>query len=86
MFGSLLFSAGTRHGNLHPLSVTMSKVTCFILLAHTRTGVSYSQHRKNSGAGEWIRRVEMSKEEIPGSRRSMHGYIWTCSKIKRENL
>ena len=29
---------------------------------------------------------EMSKEEIPGSRCSMHGYILTYSRLKRENL
>ena len=28
---------------------TISRVTYFILLAHRRTGVSHSQHRKNSG-------------------------------------
>ena len=28
-------------------------------------------------AGEWAGRVEMSKEEIPGSKRSMHGYVLT---------
>ena len=26
-------------------------------------------------AGEWARRVEISKEEIPGSKRSMYGYM-----------
>ena len=31
------------------MSVTMSRVTYFILRAHTGTGVSHSQHRKNSG-------------------------------------
>ena len=36
-------------------------------------------------AGEWTRRVEISKEEIPGSNRSMHDYVWTCSRLKREN-
>ena len=28
-----------------------------------------------NNAGEWTRRVEISKEEIPGSKRSMYGYI-----------
>ena len=28
-------------------------------------------------AGEWTRRVETSKEEIPGSKRSMYGYNYT---------
>ena len=30
-------------------------------------------------ADEWTRRVEISKDEIPGSKRSMHGYILTYS-------
>ena len=32
-------------------------------------------------AGEWTGRVEISKEEIPGSKRSMHGYILTYSRL-----
>ena len=32
-------------------------------------------------AGEWIGRVEISKEEIPGSKRSMYGYIPTYSRL-----
>ena len=40
--------------------------------------VSHSQHRKKSGEvrkklGEWTGRVEISKEEIPGSKRRMYG-------------
>ena len=30
-FGAYLYSAGIQHRNLHQLSVTMSRVTCFIL-------------------------------------------------------
>ena len=48
-FAAYLYFAGTRHENLHQLSVTMSRVTYSILRAHTGTGVSHSQHRKNSG-------------------------------------
>ena len=42
--------------------------------------------RKKSGevfgidAGEWTARVEISKEEILGSKRSMYGYILTYSR------
>ena len=56
-------------------------MTYFILRAYTGTGVSHSQHRKNrergfgKNAGGWTGRVEISKEEIPGSKRSMYGYI-----------
>ena len=32
-------------------------------------------------AGEWTRRVETGKEEIPGSKHSMYGYILTYSRL-----
>ena len=32
-------------------------------------------------AGEWTGRVEISKEEIPGSKRSTYGYILTYSRL-----
>ena len=37
-------------------------------------------------AREWTGRVEKSKEEIPGSERSMYGYILTYSRLERENV
>ena len=37
-------------------------------------------------AGEWTRRVEIGKEEIPCSKRSMYGYILTYSRLERENV
>ena len=52
-------------------------MTYFILRVYTGTGVSHSQHRKEIGrgfgknAGEWTGRVEIRKEEISGSKRSM---------------
>ena len=49
IFRSLKYSAGTQHGNLHQLSVTMSRVTCFILQACAGTSASHSQHRINLG-------------------------------------
>ena len=72
------------------MSEPMSRVTCFSLTAHTRAGGSHSQHKKNSGQvlGERerekekkmlmneLRMVEISQEEIPGSRRSMLSYIY----------
>ena len=54
--------------------LTMSRMTYLILRVHTGTGVSHSQRRKKDFekyAREWIRRVEISKEEIPGSKPSM---------------
>ena len=65
----------------------MGKVTYFILQAHTGTCNIHSYLRKNSGevlktnGGEWIGKVEISKDEIPGSRRSMLGYILTYSRL-----
>ena len=56
-----------------------SRVAYFILRAYTGT--------KNIGrglgrnAGESTGRVEMSEEEIPGSKRGMYGYILTYSRL-----
>ena len=64
------------HSTREPAS---GRVTYFILRAYTGTMcVSHSQHRRNrerfgKNAGEWTRRVKISKEEIPGSKRSMYG-------------
>ena len=62
----------------------------FILQAYTETVVSRSQHRKKwerfwKNAGEWTGRVEISKEEIPGSKRSMYDYILTYSRLERKS-
>ena len=65
-----------------------SRVTYFILRAYTATGTGHSQHRKKirrafgKNAGEWTGRVEISKEEIPGSKCSKHGNILTYSSFK----
>ena len=73
-----------RHSTREPAS---RRVTYFILRAYTGTGVSHSQRRTKSGevleknAGEWAGRVEISEEEIPGSKRSMYGYILTYSRL-----
>ena len=49
-------------------------ISCNEQWATTGTDVS-----KN--AAEWTRRIAISKEEIPGSRHSMHGYTRTCSRL-----
>ena len=82
MFLSLFIFRG--HSTREPAS---SRVTYFILQAYTGTGVSHNQHRKKIGrgfgknAGEWTGRVEISKEEILGSKRSIYGYILTYSRL-----
>ena len=48
------------------------------MLATANTGKIGRGFRKN--AGEWTGRVEISKEEIPGSKRSMYGYIMTLGE------
>ena len=49
------------------------------VLATTNTGEIGRGFGKN--AGEWTGRVEISKEEIPGSKRSMYGYILIKSRL-----
>ena len=49
------------------------------MLATANTGEIGRGFGKN--AGEWTRRVEICKEEIPGSKRSMYGYILTYSRL-----
>ena len=73
------------HSTREPSS---SRVTYFILRAYTRTGVSHSQRKKKKigrgfreNVGEQTGRVEISKEEIPGSKHSVHGYILIYSRL-----
>ena len=47
--------------------------------ATANTGKSGEVLEKN--AGEWTERVEIGKEEIPGGKRGMYGYILTYSRI-----
>ena len=50
---------------------------------HALATANTEKIRKGFGknAGEWTRRVEMIKEEIPGSNRSKYGYILTYSRL-----
>ena len=41
-FGASSHFVGSRQGNLHQSSATMSEMTCFILQAHTGTCISHS--------------------------------------------
>ena len=54
------------------------------MLATANTGEIRGGFGKN--AGEWTGRVEISKEELPGSKRSMYGYILSYSRLERENV
>ena len=72
-----------EHSTREPAS---SRVTYFILRAYKGTGVSLLTQEKlgrgfGKNADEWTRRVKISKEEIPGSKSSMHGNILTYSRL-----
>ena len=49
------------------------------VLATANTGKIGRGFGKNTG--EWTGSVEISKDEIPGSKRSMYGYILTYSRL-----
>ncbi len=55
------------------------------MLATANTGKLLGEVLEKN-AGEWTGSVEISKEEIPGSKRSMYGYILTYSRLERENV
>ena len=49
------------------------------VLATANTGKNWERFWKN--AGEWTGSVEISKKEIPGSKRSMYGYKLTYARL-----
>ena len=51
------------------------------MLATANTGEKQSGEFFEKNAGKWTGRIEISKEEIPGSKRSMYGYILTYSRL-----
>ena len=53
------------------------------MLATAKTGEIGRGFGEN--VGEWTGRVEISKEEIPGSKRIRYGYKLTYSRLQREN-
>ena len=55
------------------------------MLATANTG-KLGRGLEKMQVSEWTGRVEISKEEIPGSKRSMYGYILTYSRLQRENV
>ena len=54
------------------------------VLATANTGETGRGFLKN--AGEWTGKVEISMEEISGSKHSMYGYVPTYSRLQRKNL
>ena len=49
------------------------------MLAKANTGKIGRSFGKN--AGEWTGSVEITKEELSGSKRSMYGYVLTYSRL-----
>ena len=76
-FGTYLYSAGTQHGNLHSAGwpILFCGPTQEPVLATANAGKTRERFWEN--AGEWTGRIEISKEEIHCSKRSMYGYIVT---------
>ena len=50
------------------------------MLTTANTGKNRERLRKNTS--EWTGRVEISEKEIPGSKRSMYGYVLTTPGYK----
>ena len=77
MFWSLFVFC--EHSTREPASSRVTYLFCWPTqeptLATANTGKPRERFWKN--AGEWTGRVEISKEEIPGSKRSMHDCILT---------
>ena len=66
----------------------IQQMTYFILRAYTGTTCYPQLTQENLGrgfgkkkAGKWTGRVEISKEEIPGSKNGLYGYIQTYSRL-----
>ena len=81
LFLSYLYSAGAQHGGLHPAGwpILFCEPTEEPVLATANTGKAQESFGKN--AGEWTRRVKISKEETPGSKCCMYGYILTYPRL-----
>ena len=53
----------------------------FLATAHIGT----TRRGFGTNAGEWTGRVQISKEEIPGNRRGMQGYILNYTRLKKNH-
>ena len=80
-FLAYLHSAGIQHGNLHPARWPI--LFCGPTQEHHYPQLTQEKLGRGFGknAGEWTGRVEISEEEIPDSKRSMHGNILTYSRL-----
>ena len=68
-----MFSTGCQHVKLHQLSVTTSRITCYVVRAHTGICASHNKHththtqmkRFGKNEGGWTGKVESSKKKYP---------------------
>ena len=89
-----LFYSACPHRNLHQSFVTTTgRTTCFTQRAHTGTCASHTQptqaktrlvRRSGKCEVDWTGKEEI--RGIPGSGRSMQGYILTYSSFKRRTF
>ena len=56
------------------------------MLATANTGKNRERFSGGGNAGEWTGRVEISQEEIPGSKRGTYGCILTYCRLERETV
>ena len=84
--GTYLYSAVIQHGNLHQLSVKTSRMTYFIMWATQQPVLVTAKTGERGDAGDSTWRVEMNKDQIPSSKRSIQGYLLTYFRLYRENL
>ena len=81
-FFAYLYSAGSQHGNPRPIGwpILFCGPTQEPVIATANAWEIGRGFGKN--AGELTGKVEIGKEEIHGSKRSMHGYILTYSRFR----
>ena len=82
VFLAYLYTAGTQHGNLHPAG--WPTLFCGPTKEPTKEPQptqEKSEEVLEKNAGEWTGRVEIGKQEILGSKRSMRGDMLTYSRL-----
>ena len=65
-------------GRVTYLLCGLHRIHVLVTATHEKSGQDLGKKK----ASEWTGRVEISKEEVPGSKRSMYGYILTYSRLK----
>ena len=76
-FLAYLYSAGTQHGNLHAAGCPL----LFWGPTQEPSLATANTEEIGRGFGKMLRRVRIRKEEVPGSKRSMYGYILIYSRL-----